>query len=57
MKYLCCSLSEGDHEIVFAMVEEVLREQYPRHIIPHTSKEWLFMNAGMVSGSLCLYIL
>lgn len=47
MSYKCILSPKADHNALFAMVEEALRERHPNHILPTSQKEWMFMNAGV----------
>lgn len=44
----------GEHDAVFAQVEEVLRQRYSSHILPKSQTEWIFMNAGGWMGAIYL---
>lgn len=41
-----------DHDVVFALVEERLRNRYGNHILSPSMMEWIFVNAGGWMGAM-----
>ncbi len=44
----------GDHEEIFGLVEEELRQRYGSHILHPAYREWIFVNAGGWMGAMCV---
>lgn len=54
---LAASAAAAGHQEVFAAVEAVLRERYPKHILPTHHTEWIFINAGTYVASYNMHTL